>query len=159
MFEKEESILNSLTTHFDFLREKGKVTRERRIFIDVPREKIKEFADFVKNKLGFTWLTTITGLEAGDSYQMIYHFADSQGIVLNAKIEAPKTDAVFDTVTEYYNGAMLYEIEIHNLLGVHINGIPEDISYPLPDGWPAGQYPLRKDWQGDASEPEKKGEC
>jgi membrane-bound hydrogenase subunit beta len=24
--------------------------------------------------------------------------------------------------------------------------LPEGFRYPLPDDWPANQYPLRKDW-------------
>ena len=77
---------------------------------------------------------------------MIYHFANG-GIVLNLKAFAPKTDPVFETVTGLYEGATMYELEAHNLLGLTVKGIPEDIKYPLPDDWPEGQYPLRKDWK------------
>jgi len=31
-------------------------------------------------------------------------------------------------------------------LGVRIQGVADGNRYPLPDGWPEGQYPLRKDW-------------
>jgi len=33
------------------------------------------------------------------------------------------------------------------MLGVQIEGLPPGKRYPLPDNWPAGQYPLRKDWK------------
>jgi Ni,Fe-hydrogenase III component G len=32
------------------------------------------------------------------------------------------------------------------MLGVNVEGLPEGKRYPLPDDWPDGQYPLRKDW-------------
>jgi Ni,Fe-hydrogenase III component G len=28
-----------------------------------------------------------------------------------------------------------------------VTGLPEGSRYPLPDNWPEGQYPLRKDWK------------
>jgi Ni,Fe-hydrogenase III component G len=33
-----------------------------------------------------------------------------------------------------------------DLLGIKVEGLPEGRRYPLPDNWPQGQYPLRKDW-------------
>jgi membrane-bound hydrogenase subunit beta len=35
-----------------------------------------------------------------------------------------------------------------DLLGIQVEGIPPGRHYPLPEGWPEGQYPLRKDWKG-----------
>jgi membrane-bound hydrogenase subunit beta len=159
MLEREEDIVKSLTGKFAYLQDKCKVTRVRRIFAEAPRENILELIDYIKNTLKFGSLCTITGLDAGEDYQVIYHIANDEGIVLNLKTNAPKPDPIFDTVTEFYNGAVLYEIEIRNLLGVDITGIPTDIRYPLPDGWPDGQYPLRKDWTPIAPEIKQEGEC
>jgi NADH:ubiquinone oxidoreductase subunit C len=159
MFEKEESIVKSLTGKFDFFNDNCRVTRERRIFAQAPREHIVEVAGYAKNALKFGSLCTITGLDMGEDFQLIYHLANDDGIVLNVKVNAPKSDPVVQTVTGYYEGGMLYEIEIRNLLGVDIKGVPEDIRYPLPDGWPEGQHPLRKDWQGEMPEIKPEGEC
>jgi NADH:ubiquinone oxidoreductase subunit C len=115
--------------------------------VRAPRENVIKLIEYVKNALGFGFLCTITGLDAGDGIELIYHLANDEGIILNVKTNAPKTEPVFETVTGIYNGAMLYELEIHNLLGAVIRGIPDDIPYPLPDGWPSGDYPLRKDWK------------
>ena len=35
------------------------------------------------------------------------------------------------------------------MFGIKVEGLPEGERYPLPDGWPEGQYPLRKDWNKD----------
>ena len=159
MLEREEDIVKILTDNFEFLKDKCKVTRARRIFIEAPRENILELAGFIKNTLKFGSLCTITGLDIGEEFQLIYHFANEEGIVLNVKVNAPKSDPVFDTVTEFYNGAILYEIEIRNVLGVDIKGIPTDIRYPLPDGWPDGVHPLRKDWNQAVPDIKQEGEC
>lgn len=146
MHEKEEAIRQRLIEQFDFMAEKCAINRERRLTAETPRERLLEVAAFLRDELGFGSLCTITALDSGDSYEMIYHFANS-GIVLNLKALAPKTDPVFETVTGLYEGATMYELEAHNLLGLTVTGIPGDIKYPLPDDWPEGQYPLRKDWK------------
>ncbi len=51
------------------------------------------------------------------------------------------------TITDYFSSAEIYERELVDLLGVRVEGLKEGKRYPLPDDWPAGQYPLRKDWK------------
>lgn len=146
MPEKEEAIVGILTERFEFLKEKCNIARVRRIFAEAPREVIHEVVRFIRDELLFGSLGTITGLDAGEAYQLIYHLSGPDGIVINLKTYAPKSDPVFESIVDIYHNSTLYEIEIHNMFGVSIKGIPADISYPLPDGWPEGQYPLRKDW-------------
>jgi len=146
MPDKEEAIRQRLLETFPFLGDSCQINRDRRLTAVTPREKFLEVATFLKNELDFDSLCTITSLDSDDNYEMIYHFA-SGGIVLNLKVFAPKSDPVFETVTGLYEGATLYELEAHNLLGVQVNDIPLGIKYPLPDDWPQGQYPLRKDWK------------
>ncbi len=159
MLEREEEIVKQLIEKYPGLQDSCKVTRARRIFVDVPKDDIAGLAAFVKGSLGFQFLVTITGLDAGEDFQLIYHFANDEGIILNVKVNAPKSDPAVETVTRSYEGGVLYEIEVRNLLGVDIRGIPADIRYPLPDGWPDGQYPLRKDWVPASSGSGQEGEC
>jgi membrane-bound hydrogenase subunit beta len=156
---REQEIAEKMATAFALTGETCYVRRERRIFAEVPREQATAAVAFARDQLGFCELCTITGLDCGEAFQIIYHLATDQGIVLNIKTNAPKTDAVFDTITHLFEGGTLYELEIANLLGVQINGIPTDIRYPLPDGWPEGQYPLRKDWSKTGSDIHLEGEC
>lgn len=156
MLDREEAIKQSLLDKFDFLKDKVEVKRERRLTAEASREKALEVMAYLKNELGFASLCTITALDSGDNFEMIYHLSDDR-VVLNLKTSAPKTAPVFDTVTGLYEGATMYELENHNLLGVQINGIPGDIKYPLPDDWPQGQYPLRKDWKKEIPAPAVEG--
>ena len=148
--EREENIVKQLTERFDFVT--GSVQRARRIWIEAPREKFLEVLAFLHDELGFTALCTVTGLDMGEQFQLIYHLADVGGIVLSAKENAPKSDPVFETATDLYKGGILYELEQRNLLGLVVHGIPEDIHYPLPDHWPKGTHPLRKDWVAPTAE-------
>lgn len=159
MLEREEAVRRQLIEWLGCPEDKCRVQRARRIWLEVAKEDFLKVVDFIANTLKFGMLCTITGLDAGEEIQMIYHFARDDGIVLNVKQSAPKSDPVFETVTGHYQGATLYEIETMNLLGTSVKGIPDDIRYPLPDGWPEGQHPLRKDWNREVPEIKGEGEC
>ena len=67
--------------------------------------------------------------------------------MLNLKLAVPKAKPVIKTVSGLFPGCVIYERELVDLLGAEVEGLPPGERYPLPDNWPAGQYPLRKDWK------------
>jgi len=143
----EEKITAALTQKFSFLEGKCNITRARRVWVDVDRNHIIEMLDFAKNELGFNLLCTITGLDVAENLEFIYHIANKEGIVINVRTNAPKSDPVIKTVLGVYQGATYYERELEDLLGAKVDGLPEGRHYPLPEDWPKGQHPLRKDWK------------
>ena len=143
--KKENEIVRQLTERFSSVC--VTVQRERRIWAQVKREEFIPFLTYLHDELKFTSLCTVTGLDLGEEYQLIYHLANEGGVVISARENAPKTDPVFDTATNLFKGGMLYELEAQNLLGLKIRDIPNDIRYPLPDNWPKEEYPLRKEWK------------
>ena len=143
----EETIKAELLQKFPQLEGKCEIIRQRRITLEVDRSRLIELLNFSFRELKFNILCTITGLDVGDDLQFIYHIANKEGIVMNVKANAPKTDPVISTVLGIYNGATFYERELEDLLGAKVEGLPEGRHYPLPDNWPKGQYPLRKDWK------------
>jgi len=147
--EKENLVLKRLAEKFPVLAEAGRVARERRIYLDLPSDIFMEAAEFASRELGFYHLCTITGLDAGDGYEFIYHISDAEGCVLSLKLKIPKEGPRIGSVLPIFNGAVFYERELEGMLGVKVEGLPEGRQYPLPDGWPEGQYPLRKDWTPD----------
>jgi Ni,Fe-hydrogenase III component G len=112
----------------------------------VPLANFPEIFDYAVKKLNFSILATITGLDEGATLGFIYHLARENGIVLNLHTNAPKDKPVIKTVTNYFPAADDYERELVDLLGAQVEGLPEGNRYPLPDDWPANQFPLRKDW-------------
>lgn len=147
--EKEMFIVNQLAEQFQGLdAEKAKVSA-RRIFMDVPGNIFMDVLRYAAGSLQFEHLGTITGLDCGEEFEFIYHISNPDGIMLNLKRKAPKDNPVIETVLPVYQGASFYERELEGLLGVKVEGLPEGRQYPLPDDWPQGQYPLRKDWTPD----------
>jgi Ni,Fe-hydrogenase III component G len=143
----EQEIQAQLLQKFPFLEGKVRVARERRIFAEVPADKFAEVFAHATGPLGFTILCTITGLDVGDNLVAIYHVARTTGEVLNLSTAVPKTQPVLQTVSGQFPAADCYERELVDLLGFQVQGLPDGNRYPLPDGWPAGQFPLRKEWK------------
>ncbi|HOJ26461.1 MAG TPA: NADH-quinone oxidoreductase subunit C, partial [Candidatus Saccharicenans sp.] len=54
---------------------------------------------------------------------------------------------VLPSICEIIPGAILYERELQDMFGITVQNIPDGRPLLLPDDWPAGNYPLRKDWQ------------
>ena len=142
----EQEIVQKLATKFPFLEGKGRVARARRVFVDVPNANFREVIDFTIKELGFSILTTMTGTDDGDTIGFMYHFASFNGMMLNIKINAPKDNAVIQTVTDLFPSAEMYEREVIVLLGAKVEGVKPGRRYPLHETWPEGQHPLRKDW-------------
>jgi membrane-bound hydrogenase subunit beta len=127
--------------------------REKRVFAETTVTDLVKVAGAIK-EWGLHFLGTITGLDSGDNFEVIYHFYDDHGLVFNLKVFTPRTNPKVPTITGVFAGAFLYERELMDLLGIDVEGTPPNRRYPLPDDWPAGQYPLRKDWKGLPSQEE-----
>ena len=143
----EQAIQADLTRQFPFLEGKVRVARERRIFAEAPADKVREIFDHAVGKMGFSILCTITGLDLGENMGVIYHLARTTGEILNLSTSVPKAQPVLQTVSNQFPAADAYERELVDLLGFDVQGLPAGNRYPLPDGWPKGQFPLRKDWK------------
>ena len=150
--ETERSLQQQLEAGFSDLSGKVTIQRVRRVWAEVAMDKLHEVLLYAKDQLGFGMLCTITGTDEGSHLGLMYHLANNDGVVLTLVTAAPKDGPGPQTVTAYFPHADLYERELVDLLGVRIQGMAEGSRYPLHDGWPEGQYPLRKDWTQDMLE-------
>jgi Ni,Fe-hydrogenase III component G len=144
----ENKIKQLLIEKFGYLNDKVTVKRPRRIFAEIPAANFSEIFDYAVKQLKFSILVTITGLDEGATLGFIYHMASEKNdIMLNLSISVPKDKPVIKTVTTYFPAADVYEREVIDLLGAQVEGLAKSNKYPLPDNWPANQFPLRKDWK------------
>jgi Ni,Fe-hydrogenase III component G len=155
MFEEEEKIKRQLIKKFSYLTDKINVARIRRIFADVPASGFADVFSYAVDNLEFVILATITGLDEGPTLGVLYHLAKENGIILNLHISVPKENPVIKTISTRFPAADAYERELMDLLGIQVEGLPTGNRYPLPDSWPAGQYPLRKDWKPEQAAAKK----
>jgi Ni,Fe-hydrogenase III component G len=149
----EEKIAGELAARFSQLKDKVRIQRARRIWVEAEEAIFADLVDHLKNKMGFNVLTTITGLDEGERLALVYHIAHFDGTVVNVKRFAPRANPVITTVTDHFPGAELYEREVMDLFGFVIQGLPPGNRYPLPDSFPVGEHPLRKDWHPKGERP------
>ncbi len=122
------------------------IPRPRRIFILIRKKVFGETIRCLTKKMGFSHVSTITGVDVGKEIEVIYHLNRGGTIELSLKVRVPKDKAVLPTMTNLVPGATLYEREVHDLLGVTFEGHPDLSPIILPEGWPLDVYPLRKEW-------------
>jgi NADH:ubiquinone oxidoreductase subunit C len=118
------------------------VPRAGRIFVRVGGKHLKKVVSFLKDN-GFAHLSGITGLQSGDSFELLYHL-NGGGILLTVRVNLPLKNDVIPTITDIIPGALLYECEIHDLFGVRFEGHPNLEPLILPENWPRDVHPMRK---------------
>jgi NADH-quinone oxidoreductase subunit C len=123
----------------------------RRMFLHVAKENLVEACTVLRDKLGFYHLTTITPRDTGDKLEALYHFAQF-GMVLTVRAQTERARPTLPTIIGVYPGATFYEREVHDMVGIMIEGHPDLRPLVLPEGWPDGIHPLRKDWQYNREE-------
>ena len=144
---REQTIQQDLLDAFGCLADKVRVQRDRRVWVEAPQAEFRRVLDHACDRLGFVHLCTITGLDEGERLAFIYHLAREDGVVMCLKTTVPKAAPVHRSVSDRFPGGVIYERELVDMLGARIEGLPPGQRYPLPDDWPEGQHPLRKDWK------------
>ncbi len=120
--------------------------RARRIFIRIRSEDLRETVSFLSRELDVKHLSTITGIDLGKEIELIYHFSYKGSIEISVKLTIDRDSPEVESITDLIPGAVLYEREVHDILGVKFTGHPDLSRLILPEEWPDGVHPLRKDY-------------
>ncbi len=150
----EENIKQELENKFSYLQGGVVIQRKGRMFVSVSLDKFEEVFDYVLKKMGFLALSAITGLDRGDSFEVIYHLNQEGRILLNLSVSLDRENPEINSVSSSCPSADIYERELVDLLGIKVKGLVPGHRYPLTDDWPKGEYPLRKDWHGSVGKKE-----
>ena len=116
----------------------------RRIFLKVDKENLLSVIQFLK-EIGYTHLSTISGVDKGEVFEVLYHFANEYSS-LTVRTQTPRVEPKVPSISEVIPGAILYERELQDMFGIVVENIPDPRPLVLPDDWEQGVYPLRKDW-------------
>jgi NADH:ubiquinone oxidoreductase subunit C len=86
------------------------------------------------------------GLEqAIGSIEVLYHFCSGAAVV-TLRTHTPREAARVPSICSVIPAASFFERELAEMLGVVIADAPDSNRLFLPDDWPDGVYPLRKDF-------------
>jgi len=114
----------------------------------VPRENLLAA---VQSLIDARWgyLAAITGLDQGveaGMFEVLYHFC-SEAVVVTLRVPVPRDNARVPSVYAIIPSVSFYERELMEMFGIEVEGTPNSDRLFLPDDWPAGVYPLRKDFE------------
>lgn len=97
------------------------------------------------------YLSTITGLDQGAEagiIEVLYHFCQG-AVVLTLRVPTPRDHPAVPSLYGIIQSVSFYERELMEMFGVTVIDTPNPDRLFLPEDWPGGVYPLRKDFDMD----------
>jgi len=101
--------------------------------LTIPAESLTAVSHLLVQTHDFYHLSTITGLDTGSEIELLYHFWHKVGITLRVVLSYEAL--LVDSLTKLIPGALFYEREIAEMLGVSFVGLADPDPLFLPDDW------------------------
>ncbi len=122
--------------------------------LDVKVKELKELVPIIVGlrvkRLGH--LSAIVCMDKGpeaNELEVIYFFCPGD-VVIALRVRIPRDCASLPSLCEVVPGAEVYERELHEMFGIDMVGLTTPDRLYLPDDWPDGVYPMRKDFDPSA---------
>ncbi|KUG20263.1 MAG: NADH-quinone oxidoreductase subunit C [Methanomicrobiaceae archaeon] len=133
-------------------REGSKKIANYNIWIDIDRDLFRPALEKLM-EIHFPHLAVVSGSDLGDGLELLYHFTIYYGTrhgeyTVTFTVLLPKDDLRMPTITDLIPGALFTEREKQEMLGIEIVDIPDSRRLFLPEEFPEGVYPWRKDETG-----------
>ncbi len=119
------------------------------LYAEVKAEKLLEVITQLKEKYNVTHLSTIIGQDQDDGYHLLYPFSITLSnnkwgkLILDVTVD--KKDPRIDSLVPEIPGAILYEREVYDMLGIQFTNHPNLRRLLTADFMPEDIFPLRKD--------------
>ena len=97
----------------------------------------------MKEKFGIFHLSTICGEDMRD--HILANYFMSGDVVVTLRVHMDHKKPAVPSLADIIPGAIPYERELRDMFGIDPVGNPDPRRATLPEDWPAGVYPLRKD--------------
>ncbi|MCC7203682.1 MAG: NADH-quinone oxidoreductase subunit C [Phycisphaeraceae bacterium] len=125
------------------------LTGENRVFVFVEPSALKSVCEHIFRDLDARY---VIGIAVDDrpysgTFLAAHDFAfDRDNILCSVLAHLPADDPRVDSISGVVPAANWAEREMHDLVGLEVVGHPYPKRLVVPDGWPQGVYPLRKDF-------------
>jgi Ni,Fe-hydrogenase III component G len=142
-----DEILKDITTRF-----KADITSvldrsPGKVYIDISRQALLKIVEHAFRGLKGRF-NTLTGVDRREHMEMLYHFTfEDVNLIVSFRIKLDKSHLEIESITPIVEGANWVERETFEVLGVQFKGHPDLRRLLLPEDWPEGVYPLRRDYQ------------
>jgi len=144
---KREEVLRGIKDRFaadivDFLDKSS-----TRFYLEIKPEALRKVATHIFRDLGARF-NVASGVDGREEMEILYHFTFEEiNLVISLRVRLNKSNLEIDSLAPMFEGANWIEREMHELLGINFKGHPDLRRLLLPDDWPEGVYPLRKDYK------------
>jgi len=119
----------------------------KRVYIQIQPDAIVRLAQYLFKEIRARFIIA-SGVDGRNQMEILYHFTVEEiNLVISLRVILPKTKLEIASLTSVFTAAHWIEREIHELLGINFVGHPKLKRLLLPEDWPEGVYPLRKDYQ------------
>lgn len=124
----------------------------RQVWIRIGREALRGVVKRLID-IHYPHFVVIAATDLGETIELPYVFRIYVGvlrqeIMVTVAAVLPKADPVVDTLSDLIPGVLLSEREKQEMMGVRVANIPDGRRMFLPDDFPQGVYPWRKDETG-----------
>lgn len=127
--------------------------RSKKVYIEIKQESLVKVASYIFKDLKARF-STASGVDMRHHMEILYHFLiEDINLLISLRVKLQKSKLEIDSLSPIFEGANWIEREIHEILGINFKGHPGLRKLLLPDDWPDGVYPLRRDykeWDKDA---------
>ena len=142
-----QEVLNSIREKF-----KGDIKSflersPKRVYIEINPGALVPIATYIFKDLGARF-NIASGMDTRQNFEILYHFTfDPVDLIVSLRVVLPKDKPEIASLAPVLEGANWIEREITEMLGINFIGHPDMRRLLLPEDWPEGVYPLRRDYK------------
>jgi Ni,Fe-hydrogenase III component G len=116
-----------------------------RFWVALKPEELIPAVNTLREMFSMIQLAVIVGEDVRDAFLGNYIFTGEKVIILQVRMDHDKPEV--PSLAAIIPGAMVYERELKDMFGIIPVGHPDLRRQAVPEDWPEGVYPLRKDWK------------
>ena len=119
---------------------------ENRIYVDIDPKDWIEFGRFLLDEFDSRFIIASAVDTPWDGLEILYHF-DFHHLpqVFSVRVFLKKHELEIESMAPYSKATEWIEREMAELFGITFKNHPDMKHLILPDDWPEGNYPLRRD--------------
>jgi len=123
------------------------------VWVEIQPESLRAAVQHACDLEQLPHFSVISSADLGDRIEVCYHFSLYYGrrqsaIAFVLRFTLRKDSLVIPTITDLIPGAIFSEREQQEMMGIKVDGIPDDRRLFVPVTFPKGVYPWRRDATG-----------
>lgn len=145
--EQRRQILDDLKARFGDYIVEVREHSPKRVYVEIRPEGLREVADYIFHTLEARF-NIASAVDTPEAVEILYHFIlERINLLISLRVKLNRRKPEVDSLAVCFPAAEWIEREIWELFGVRFRGHPDLRRLLLPEQWPDGVYPLRRDYR------------